>query len=45
LGLKEIGMPHIRPLKKGLFEIRAKGFEGIGRAIFCMISGNVDHYS
>lgn len=30
-----IGRPHTAPLGKGLFEIRAKGREGIGRSIFC----------
>jgi phage-related protein len=29
-----IGRPHTAPLGKGLFEIRAKGREGIGRSIF-----------
>jgi phage-related protein len=28
-------MPFTRSLGKGLFEIRAKGKEGIGRAFFC----------
>lgn len=40
-GPNEIGMPHTRPLGKGLFEIRAKGNEGIGRALFCVIKGKV----
>ena len=30
-----IGRPYTAPLGKGLFEIRAKGREGIGRSIFC----------
>ena len=30
-GPSEIGMPHIKSLSKGLFEIRAKGKEGIGQ--------------
>ena len=29
-----LGMPHIKALGKGLFEIRAKGKEGIGRSFF-----------
>lgn len=37
-GPEEIGMPHIKPLGKGLFEIRARGKEGIGRASFCILS-------
>lgn len=36
-GPREIGMPYIRALGEGLFEIRAQGKEGIGRAIFCML--------
>ena len=32
-----IGRPHRAPLGKGLFEIRAKGREGIGRSIFCFV--------
>ncbi len=32
-----IGKPHTAPLSKGLFEIRAKGREGIGRSIFCSV--------
>ena len=32
-----IGRPHTAPLGKGLFEIRAKGREGIGRSIFCYV--------
>ena len=41
VGPIEIGMPHIKSLKSGLFEIRIKGFEGIARAPFCMIKGKV----
>ncbi len=33
----DIGRPHTAPLGKGLFEIRAKGREGIGRSIFCSV--------
>lgn len=29
-----LGMPYTRPFGDGLFEIRAKGKEGIGRAFF-----------
>ena len=32
-----IGRPHTAPLGKGLFEIRAKGPEGISRSLFCTI--------
>jgi phage-related protein len=40
-GPHEVGMPHIKVFGQGLFEIRAKGEEGIGRAFFCMIKGKV----
>ncbi len=32
-----LGMPFTRSMGQGLFEIRAKGKEGIGRAFFCMV--------
>jgi len=32
-----LGMPFTRSIGKGLFEIRARGKEGIGRAFFCTI--------
>jgi phage-related protein len=32
-----LGMPFTRPMGKGLFEIRARGKEGIGRAFFCTV--------
>ena len=35
----DIGMPHTRALGAGLFEVRAKGREGIGRAFYCTIVG------
>ena len=34
-----LGMPYTRAMKESLFEIRAKGREGIGRAFFCMLVG------
>lgn len=34
-----IGMPHTRAMGGGLFEVRAKGREGIGRAFFCTVRG------
>src|SRR5271157_2224753 len=40
-GPADVGMPHVRPLGQGLFEIRVKAKEGIGRAIFCTINGKV----
>lgn len=38
-GPHDVGMPHIKPLGQGLFEIRVKAHEGIGRALFCTIKG------
>ena len=34
-----IGKPYIASMGGGLFEIRAKGKEGIGRSFFCTIKG------
>lgn len=34
-----LGLPFTRALGEGLFEIRAKGKEGIGRAFFCTVVG------
>jgi|SRR6185437_4704687 len=31
----DLGMPHTRAMGKGLFELRMKGKEGIGRVFFC----------
>ncbi len=31
----DLGMPYTKALGGGLFEIRARGTEGIGRAFFC----------
>jgi phage-related protein len=33
-----LGRPHTAPLGKGLFEIRAKGPEGISRSLFCTVT-------
>ena len=30
-----LGMPHTQALGDGLFEVRAKAKEGIGRSLFC----------
>lgn len=35
----DIGMPHTRAMGAGLFEVRAKGREGIGRAFYCTVAG------
>ena len=29
-----LGMPYTKPMGKGLFEIRSRGTEGIGRSLF-----------
>lgn len=34
-----LGMPYTRPFGQGLFEIRARGPEGIARAFFCTLIG------
>ena len=34
-----LGMPYTKAMGGGLFEIRARGPEGIGRAFFCCIKG------
>jgi phage-related protein len=31
----DLGMPHTRGMRKGLFELRMKSKEGIGRVFFC----------
>lgn len=35
----DLGRPQTAPLGHGLFEIRAKGKEGIARSIFCTVKG------
>jgi len=34
-----VKMPHARAMGKGLFELRPKGREGIGRAFYCFLVG------
>jgi phage-related protein len=34
-----LGMPYTKSFGEGLFEIRARGTEGIGRAFYCVIVG------
>ena len=35
----KLGEPYTKPLKDGLFEVRAKAQEGIGRSIYCYQKG------
>lgn len=35
----DLGMPHTRAMGEGLFEIRIKSGEGIGRVMFCTLVG------
>ena len=35
----DLGRPHTAPIGKGIFEIRAKGREGIARSVFCTVKG------
>ena len=35
----KIGMPFTRSIRSSLFEIRAKGKEGIARAFYCSLAG------
>jgi phage-related protein len=34
-----LGMPHTRALRNGLFELRVKGKEGIARVFYCTLIG------
>ncbi len=34
-----LGPPHTEPMRDGLFEIRAKAQEGIGRSLYCYMKG------
>jgi phage-related protein len=34
-----LGMPHTRAMGQGLFELRMKSKEGIGRVFFCVLPG------
>ena len=34
-----LGSPHTESMGDGLFELRAKAQEGIGRGLFCYLSG------
>jgi phage-related protein len=36
----DLGLPFTRAMGKGLFEIRAKGQEGLARGFFCTVTKN-----
>ena len=35
-----LGMPHVRPMGEGLYELRLKGKEGIARVFYCKVVKN-----
>ena len=35
----DLGMPHTRAMGEGLFELRLKAAEGIGRVLYCTLIG------
>lgn len=35
----DLRMPHSKPMGDGVFELRPKGKEGIGRVFYCMVVG------
>jgi phage-related protein len=35
----DLRMPHSRAMGGGLFELRPRGYEGVGRALYCFVSG------
>lgn len=38
-GLQNVGMPHVRHLREKLWEMRLKGRDGIGRALYISLEG------
>ena len=38
-GPSSVGMPHVRPLEGGLWEMRMRGRDGIARAVYAAVSG------
>jgi phage-related protein len=38
-GPHQVGLPHVRPLGEKLWEMRLRGRDGIGRAIYTAVSG------
>ena len=41
----DVGKPYTASMGRGLFEIRARGKEGIGRSLFCTVKGKESNYS
>ena len=39
LGPHKVGLPHVRPLEKKLWELRLKGKDNIARSIYVLASG------
>ena len=37
-------MPHSRAMGAGIFEVRPRGREGIGRAFYCFVVSRTAHY-
>ena len=35
----DLGMPHTKPMGRGLLELRLRAAEGIGRVLYCTVSG------
>ena len=35
----DLGMPHTKPMGRGLFELRLQATEGIGRVLYCTVPG------
>jgi phage-related protein len=40
-----LGKPYVGSLGSGLYEIRSKGKEGIGRSLYCTVKGQRSHHS
>ncbi|WP_095211459.1 type II toxin-antitoxin system RelE/ParE family toxin [Endozoicomonas ascidiicola] len=35
-----LGEPHTKSMRRGFYELRANGLEGIARGLFCSVKGN-----
>jgi phage-related protein len=38
-GPQKVGMPHVRPLERKLWEMRMRGRDGIARAVYAAVQG------